>query len=115
MTDRVIAKDGKPYLVSTMRYEKRDWDEIWETAVFEGSGCLTLGRLQRYSEWSFDPEMARQQHAAAIYYVRDEPLDHWMMKRESIAETRKSAYEIFNKPPNLFGTHSEGDGGGEED
>lgn len=108
LTERVIGKDGKPYLVSTIRYERREWDEIWETAVFEGRGCLTPGRLQRFSEWSFSLEDAQQWHARAIDTVRNTPVDTWTMGAQSIAETRTSAFKTFNKTlAELFGGPTE--------
>jgi len=108
LTDRVVGKDHKVYLVSTMRYQQRNkYEEVWETAVFEGSGCLTLGRKQRFSGWAFDQDHAQLEHAQAVLSVRDYPSNYWLMKPEAIAAERKTAIEFWEKPPRPFGTFPE--------
>jgi hypothetical protein len=107
MTVRVVGKDGKAYLVSTMRYIERGYEELWETAVFEGGGCLTLSKKQRYTFWAFDAHMAQQVHAGAVWEVENEPTQSWIMSSNQVAEDRRSAIESFDKPINPFGSSAD--------
>ncbi len=85
-----------------MRNEKRQWDELWETAVFEGTGCLTLGRMQRFTDWAFDPRIAHAQYDSTVAMVKSEPVRSWLMSPQRVKETRASAIEAFMQPPKLF-------------
>jgi len=99
VAERVVGKDRKVYTVSTMRYRYDLFKgEIWETAVFEGKGCLTLGRTQRYTDWTFDPGRAEEAHAEAVGRVRNEPPEHWIMDAATIKQHRKGAIDSFESP-----------------
>lgn len=100
-TSRVQGPDGKVYLVSTVHHRKGEWAERWETAVFEGFGWMTLGRMQRYTVWAFDPEMAHTQYFDTVALVTGREVRHWLMSPESIKETRRSAIEVFKQPPRI--------------
>lgn len=100
-TCRVQGQDGKVYLVSTVRYRKSQWSEIWETAIFEGSGFLTLGRKQRFSDWAFDLEMAHTQYDETVAMVTTQPVRYWVMSSEEIKKTRRKAIELFMQPPSF--------------
>lgn len=102
LTTRVRGQDGKFYVVSTMRYQKREFDEIWETAVFEGTGCLTFGRQQRFSDWAFDPQIAQTRYASTVQEVAGQPTAMWLMSPERIKVSRDSAIKAFMQPPQFF-------------
>ena len=66
MAKRVRGKDGKKYLVSTMRYRKTDAGELWETAVFDGGGFFTPAKNQRHSMWQLFLDAAEAAHADLV-------------------------------------------------
>jgi hypothetical protein len=104
MTDRVRGKDGKKYLVSTMRYRQTKYGEIWETAIFSGGGFFTSERTQRYSMWMFGPSSAQAAHADAVSKVKADQPQTWIMESAFIEKVRDSAtvtFEISNSRARL--------------
>jgi hypothetical protein len=97
VTDNVSGPDGRRYLVSTIRYEQKGSEELWETAVFEGVGFTTSEENQRYSMWAFNPHMAEATHRDVVRRVRNEPAESWAVTPEFIATIRLSAIASFQE------------------
>lgn len=95
VTENVTGPNGRRYLVSTIRYDKRGNAELWETAVFEGAGFTTSEQDQRYSMWSFNPQMAEATHRDLVDRVRREPAKSWALAHEFIKTIRMSAVASF--------------------
>jgi hypothetical protein len=99
MVDRVSGKDGRPYMISTIRYEKSELGELWETAVFEGHGLDTTEGRQRYSMWMFFESAAHVAHADLVSKVQNEMPEQWVMPSELIEKVRQDAVEVLHPPP----------------
>jgi hypothetical protein len=95
-TDRVKGRDGKKYLISTIRYQQTEIGEIWETAVFDSRGFFTSAETQRYSTWMFDSVMAQASHVDVVRRVKNEAADVWMMPGDLIEKVRESTVKNFH-------------------
>src|SRR5205085_7374375 len=92
-----------------MRKVSRGLDELWQTFVFEGSGCLSMRSARaRYVEYSFEERGAvlAHRHAISLIHAAMErsagipPLiGSWIMDKNAVADSLHKAMTALRRNP----------------